>query len=114
MRSVRVLAVGALMVAGLVGCRNRVAEERDLLWQQNREQQATMARRNAELEAQREAQRRAAAAAAVPLPVPPVTAPAPQPPAPPVSVEAPEPTDLGGDVGVESDPSAGTVTLNLS
>ena len=115
MRSVRVLAVGALMVAGLVGCRNRVAEERDALWQQNREQQAALDRQNAELEAEREANRRAAAAAAIPAPPPPVTAPTPQPPAPPVRVEAPEPkTDLGGDVGVESDPSAGTVTLNLS
>jgi outer membrane protein OmpA-like peptidoglycan-associated protein len=113
MRNLRIMLVGGLMAAALVGCRNRVAEERDALWQQTREQQAAMDRQNAELEAQR----RAAQAVPAPPPPPPVTAPAPQPPAPPpVRVAAPDPRSLEEIEGTElsRDPGAGTVTLNLS
>lgn len=111
MRNVRVLLVGTLMAAGLVGCRNRVAEERDALWQQNREQQAELDRRNAELEAQR----RAEAAVPPPQPQPVAPAPAPQQPAPqPPPAPEVRATDLGSEVDVERNPAEGTVTLNLS
>jgi flagellar motor protein MotB len=116
MRNVRVALVGALMVAGVVGCRNRVAEERDALWQESRERQAAMDRQNAELEALR----RAAATPAPPPPSPVTVTPQPAPPAPPPPVvqqpQAPEPkpVDVGSDVEVSRNPAAGTVTLNLS
>ena len=41
MRKVRIAVLGALVVSsGVVGCRNRVADERDALWEQSRQQQA--------------------------------------------------------------------------
>ena len=114
MRNVRVAVVGALMLAGLVGCRNRVAEERDALWQESRERQAAMDRQNAELEALRRAN-----ATPTPPPAPPVVVtPQPAPPAPPVAPPPPvveaKPVDVGSDVEVSRNPAAGTVTLNLS
>lgn len=112
MRNVRIVLVGALMAAGLAGCRNRVAEERDALWQQNREQQAALDRKEAELRAQQEAARAAQPPA---QPAPPVAVAPPPQPAPPQPT-APEPRSLEAIEGTEfsRDPGAGTVTLNLS
>ena len=96
------------MISGLVGCRNRVADERDALWQQNREQQEAMDRARAEEDARKA--REMAAIPQAPAPAP-VTPPAPAPVAPP----APDPRSLEGIEGTETsaDPNAGTVTVNL-
>jgi len=109
MRSVRFAAVvGVLLTStALVGCRNRVAEERDELWRQSRAQQEELDKRNAEMEAMRKAQAQKAATppptAAAPAPVTPAPAPVPAPP-------PPQPIP-----GFESsyEPGAGTVTVNL-
>jgi chemotaxis protein MotB len=102
MRSVKIALAGALMVSGLVGCRNRVADERDELWRQARNQQEELDRRNAELEAMRRAQaEKDALAAQTPAPAPAIPAPAPTP--------APS---IGG-LETTSDANAGTVTVNL-
>lgn len=105
MRSVRIALTGALLISGaLVGCRNRVAEERDALWKQSREQQEELDRRNAEMEAMRRAQaERAAAPAPAPVePVAPTPAAAPQRPVAPIA-----------DLETTEDRSAGTVTVSL-
>src|SRR5215204_6248950 len=93
MRSFRIALTGVVLLAGLTGCRNRVAEERDALWKQSREQQAELDRKNAELQAiQRAEQLRAQAPAPAPAPAPGPTAPAPAP------APAPQPRviDVGG------------------
>jgi flagellar motor protein MotB len=95
-----------LVSTALVGCRNRVAEERDELWRQSRAQQEELDKRNAELEAMRKAQ---ASKPATP-PAPAAAAPAPvAPPAP----QSPQPVTPIGGLETTSDPSAGTVTVNL-
>ena len=109
MRSVRVAVVGAMVISGLVGCRNRVADERDALWQQNREQQEALDRANRQ--AEEDARKRDLALqtpTAPPVAVPP---PAPTPVAPP----APDPRSLEGIEGTETtaNPDEGTVTVNL-
>jgi flagellar motor protein MotB len=107
MRSVRIAAVAGalLMCTAMVGCRNRVAEERDELWRQSRGQQDELDRKNAELEAMRKAQ--AQKTAATPPPAPAAVTPAPMPAPPPQPV-----TPIAG-LETSSDPSAGTVTVNL-
>lgn len=108
MRNVRAALIGAVMVAGLMGCRNKVAEENAALWQQNREQQAEMDRTNAEMEAER----RLTQAAVAPPPLAQAPTPAPQPPEP---QPAPEPRSLEGipDTETDRDVAAGTITVNL-
>ena len=113
MVNVRVALVGALVLSGLVGCRNRVAEERDALYQQNREQDEE----NRRLREQQDALARANAQPVTPPPAPVTPPPAPVTP-PPAPAPAPPP-DLSSLQGIEgaepvSDPNAGTVTVNLS
>ena len=108
MRSVRIALVGALVISSLAvaGCRNRVAEERDALWKQSREQQAELDRKNAELEAMRRASELRAQAPqnAAPAPAP---SPAPTPPPAP-----PKPVAQIADLETTQD-VAGNVTVNL-
>jgi flagellar motor protein MotB len=95
-----------LAVSGLVGCRNRVADERDALWNQNRQQQAELDRQKAEAEAARqqaELERQRALAAQQQQQQAPAPAPAPE--AKPVD-------QIGGLPAVENK-YAGTVTVNL-
>jgi flagellar motor protein MotB len=102
------------MSTALVGCRNRVAEERDELWRQSRAQQDELDRKNAELDAMRkaQAQKMAATPAPAPAPAPAAITPAPAPvPAPPPAQQQPVAPIAG--LETSSDPSAGTVTVNL-
>jgi flagellar motor protein MotB len=101
------------MSTGMIGCRNRVAEERDELWRQSRAQQEELDRKNAELEAMRKAQAQKmvatpppAASATGPVAIAPQPAPIPAPP-PPKPV-----TPIAG-LETTADPNAGTVTVNL-
>jgi flagellar motor protein MotB len=100
--------------AGLmVGCRNRVAEERDALWAQSRQQQEELDKRNAELEAMRRAQsERPTAVAPTPPPAPTPTAVAPPPPPPPPA-PTPEPVKQIAGLQTESNINEGTVTVTL-
>jgi flagellar motor protein MotB len=95
-----------LAVSGLVGCRNRVADERDALWNQNRQQQAELDRQKAEAEAARqqaemERQRALAAQQQQQAPTP---APAPV---------AEKPLAQIGGLETTENKAAGTVTVNL-
>ena len=106
MRSVRIAVLGALVVSsGVVGCRNRVADERDALWEQSRQQQAEMDRQKAEAEAMRQQmeleRQRALAAQQAPAPAP---APAPA---------APQPLEPIAGLETTENKNAGTVTVNL-
>src|SRR5947207_3431098 len=100
MRSVRIAAVaGALLMStALVGCRNRVAEERDGLWRQSRAPQEERARKNAEREARRKPQAKKTAATPPP-PAPAVVTPAPMPVPPP-----PQPVTPIAGLETSSDP----------
>jgi chemotaxis protein MotB len=113
MRSVRIALTGAMVVSGvaaLSGCRNPVAEERDAVWSQNRELQAELDRKNADLERmKREEELRAQARAQTP---PPATAPVVVAP-PPAPAPAPRPVEQIGGLETERDVAAGTVTVNL-
>ena len=101
MRGVRIALIGALTLVSAIGCRNRVAEERDELWRQSQAQQRELDRKNAELEAMRRAEQQ--------RPVPP--APPAQPPVQPTPPKEPV-REVGGQEAVE-DRAAGTVTVNL-
>ena len=114
MRSVRFAAVMGMLLTStaLVGCRNRVAEERDELWRQSRAQQEELDKRNAELEAMRKAQ---ASKPVTPPPAPAAVAPAPvtPPPAPTPVPPPPQPVAPIGGLETTANPDAGTVTVNL-
>ena len=115
MRSVRFAAVMGMLLTStaLVGCRNRVAEERDELWRQSRAQQEELDKRNAELEAMRKAQ---ASKPVTPPPAPAAVAPAPVTPPPPAPVTPPPPPQPVPQIGgleTTANPDAGTVTVNL-
>ena len=107
MRSVRIAVLGALVVSsGVVGCRNRVADERDALWQQSRQQQAELDRQKAEAEAMRqqmELERQRALAAQQQQQQ---QAPAPAP-------AAPQPLEPIAGLETTENKNAGTVTVNL-
>lgn len=109
MRSVRIALTGVLAVTGIMGCRDRVADENKAMWQQNRELQAQLDQKNQELEAARRAEQMRAQAAQ-PAPAPNST----QPPAPPTPPALPKPpvTDIGGQPAVENK-AEGTVTVDL-
>ena len=112
MQSLRFALVGALVVSGLVGCRNRVADERDALWHQNREQQEALDRANQEAE-----RRRMEVVTPAPAPVPApasVTPPAPTPAPPQAAVPDTEAFENIPGTEAEANPAEGTVTLNLS
>lgn len=114
MRSVRQVALAGVLVlsAGVVvGCRNRVADENKAMWNQNRELQSELDRKNAELEAARR-DREARNAAPPPAPAPAPTAVAPAPPPAPVAPPKAPITDIGGAEATENK-AAGTITVNL-
>lgn len=112
-RGITIAGMLTLSAGMLAGCRNRVAEERDALWAQSRQQQEELDKRNAELEAMRRAQseRPTAVAPTPPPPAPTPTAVTPPPPPPPAPT--PEPVKQIGGLQTESNPIEGTVTVTL-
>jgi flagellar motor protein MotB len=96
-----------LVSTALVGCRNRVAEERDELWRQSRAQQEELDKRNAELEAMRKAQASKPATPPAPAAVAPVTPPPAPTPAPP------PPQQVAPIAGLDTTYEAGAVTVSL-
>ncbi|MDB5294722.1 MAG: yiaD [Phycisphaerales bacterium] len=108
-------ALGAVVLVAGAGCQNKMKDENDRLWQQNRELQARIDERNS----MKSQEAPIAPPEPAKAPEPSVKAPDPvKPPAEPTAFKpaptpppAPTPTDLGGEVSV--DPVAGTTTVNF-
>ena len=105
------LAAGlSLVLVAAAGCQNKMKEENDKLWVQNRELQARVSERSS-MQSQEapltppEPVKAPEPIVAKPVPAP-VSVPAVAPPAP-----SPTPSDLGGDITVDLD--AGTTTVNF-
>lgn len=107
-RAVAAAAGLSLVLVAAGGCQNKMKEENDKLWIQNRELQARVDERNS-MKSQ-EAPLTPPEPAKAPEPMaakPPAPPPVAQPPAPSPA----QPSDLGGDVTVDLD--AGTTTVNF-